>query len=277
MDKYYRILNLAKGAGLPDIKKAFRKAVQKYHPDANGGIGNPHKFKEVVSAYHCLQEHHKTHAIKPFKDKKTRMKDWVKGYTERRRTNSRVKKATAWKKRRQYTNIQIDPLVLQLSFEELRFRITHTENDHVKIMAARALALLFGTKAVFIFKKELRSASFKVRDEIIHILAMIGSREAAQLLGRYVRHPNVKIACSAVSALQNINLGYARAFLNKLEKEGRALRSTLSHFYDSIQSRSFVSSAQIDSSDFNIAKALRKNTRQSLPTILRELGWVIPA
>ena len=34
---YYQVLGVAKGAPLPDIKKAYRKLARKYHPDLNPG------------------------------------------------------------------------------------------------------------------------------------------------------------------------------------------------------------------------------------------------
>jgi len=58
MYKYYRILNLEPGVDIGQVKKAFRVSAQRYHPDANGGVGNPEKFKEVVKAYRCLQKHY---------------------------------------------------------------------------------------------------------------------------------------------------------------------------------------------------------------------------
>lgn len=60
---YYDILGLAKNSSDDDIKKAYRKAASKYHPDKVAGIdGSPEKlaaeekFKEVKEAYECLSD-----------------------------------------------------------------------------------------------------------------------------------------------------------------------------------------------------------------------------
>jgi molecular chaperone DnaJ len=54
MKNYYQILGVPKEASEDDIKKAFRKLAQKYHPDKKGG--DEAKFKEVSEAYSILSD-----------------------------------------------------------------------------------------------------------------------------------------------------------------------------------------------------------------------------
>ncbi len=49
---YYQILDVDKSASQEDVKKAFRKLAQKYHPDRK--TGDEAKFKEVSEAYSVL-------------------------------------------------------------------------------------------------------------------------------------------------------------------------------------------------------------------------------
>lgn len=51
---YYDILGVQKGASEDEIKKAFRKLAQQYHPDKKGG--DEKKFKEVSEAYAILSD-----------------------------------------------------------------------------------------------------------------------------------------------------------------------------------------------------------------------------
>ena len=54
---YYEVLGVNKGAGADEIKKAYRKAAMKYHPDRNPGDKEAEaKFKEVGEAYDVLSD-----------------------------------------------------------------------------------------------------------------------------------------------------------------------------------------------------------------------------
>ena len=54
---YYEVLGVEKGASAEDIKKAYRKAAMKYHPDRNPGDKEAEeKFKEAGEAYEVLSD-----------------------------------------------------------------------------------------------------------------------------------------------------------------------------------------------------------------------------
>ena len=59
-EDYYETLGVARGASQDDLKKAFRKAAMKYHPDRNpGDEAAEQKFKEVNRAYEILKDDQK--------------------------------------------------------------------------------------------------------------------------------------------------------------------------------------------------------------------------
>ncbi len=61
---YYEVLGVGKGASDDEIKKAFRKAAVKYHPDKQGG--DEAKFKEINEAYEVLKDKQKRNRYDQF-------------------------------------------------------------------------------------------------------------------------------------------------------------------------------------------------------------------
>ncbi len=54
---YYKILGVSKNADEKEIKRAFRKLAQQYHPDKNPGDPQAEtKFKEINEAYEVLSD-----------------------------------------------------------------------------------------------------------------------------------------------------------------------------------------------------------------------------
>ena len=57
---YYNVLGVAKNASAAEIKKAYRKLAQQYHPDANPGNKDAEdRFKEISSAYDVIGDQEK--------------------------------------------------------------------------------------------------------------------------------------------------------------------------------------------------------------------------
>ena len=59
MTDYYEVLGVTKDASKDDIKKAYKKLAQKYHPDRYEGDDAKTKFQEINSAYQILGDDQK--------------------------------------------------------------------------------------------------------------------------------------------------------------------------------------------------------------------------
>lgn len=56
---YYKILGVDRHADKTDIKKAYKQAALKYHPDVNKSPDAEEKFKELTEAYAVLSDEDK--------------------------------------------------------------------------------------------------------------------------------------------------------------------------------------------------------------------------
>jgi molecular chaperone DnaJ len=53
---YYMVLGVERGASDAEIKRAFRRLAQQWHPDVNQEPGAPERFKEINEAYQVLSD-----------------------------------------------------------------------------------------------------------------------------------------------------------------------------------------------------------------------------
>ena len=63
---YYEILGVGKGASEDEVKRAFREAARKHHPDVDKTAGAEERFKEVNEAYQVLSNPEKKRAYDQF-------------------------------------------------------------------------------------------------------------------------------------------------------------------------------------------------------------------
>ena len=53
---HYMVLGLEREADLSQIKRAYREAIKRYHPDKGGGATDPDKFMQARQAYEVLSD-----------------------------------------------------------------------------------------------------------------------------------------------------------------------------------------------------------------------------
>src|SRR4249920_2158267 len=53
---FYQVLGIERGASDAEIKRAFRKLAQQWHPDVSTDADAPERFKEINEAYQVLSD-----------------------------------------------------------------------------------------------------------------------------------------------------------------------------------------------------------------------------
>jgi molecular chaperone DnaJ len=63
---YYEVLGVERGASDEEIKRAFRRAAQRHHPDVDTSAGAEERFKELNEAYRVLSDRQRRQAYDMF-------------------------------------------------------------------------------------------------------------------------------------------------------------------------------------------------------------------
>jgi molecular chaperone DnaJ len=63
---YYTVLGVERGASDAEIKRAYRRLAQQWHPDVNQEPGAPERFKEINEAYQVLSDPQRRQAYELF-------------------------------------------------------------------------------------------------------------------------------------------------------------------------------------------------------------------
>ncbi len=63
---YYEVLGVERGAGDAEIKRAFRRLAQQWHPDVNADAAAQERFKEINEAYQVLSDPQRRQAYDMF-------------------------------------------------------------------------------------------------------------------------------------------------------------------------------------------------------------------
>jgi len=281
MNHYFAILRVKPGSNIREIKKAYRRAVIKYHPDTNGGRGNTDRFKEVVTAYKALQKHYKSIGVKQTAPQTNSNFIFLRIYYSLRdmikHSSDAPQRFIRPRKRKIYDGTFIDPLVTSIPYEDLKLRFYESNNIHVRQQAARALAYNNAKEAVDILKPELETASQGFLVELIFCFGLIPLDSSIKILKRFAGSRDIRVACAAVNALQNIDRELARKTLSSVIRDGKGLTAIFTKRAEAKEVLKLIKLGLFEKSEFYIARAVRTKTGLPLQVVLKELGWIIPS
>lgn len=300
MESYYRILDVPVSASFRQIKKAFRKAAAKYHPDSNNGYGNPQLFSRVVEAYRHLEKRFaKRHKI-PVEVKKETLEPIVtqphrppaSKTTKSYSPFSETKEYKPRQKRRQNYHpkpiyqtipkpaskpqplpIPIDSLFSNLSLPELEKKMDRSTSETEKGDFARILVRRFRWLALPALNRALLNASPQLKQDILDCMAELGDWASINTIGDYLHDSDYRVACHALGLLKGITKVPAGILIGELEDDGKSIKRLPSIIKALIEYRDRLQRGDFALSDLFIALAIGKNTDAPLPLILNRLFY----
>ncbi|MFH0924498.1 MAG: J domain-containing protein [bacterium] len=226
----YRVLNLKENATWQEVKKAYRRSILMYHPDANPyDHQTTEKFKKIVCAYKTLEKITNETNMSPQtlysreRNKKfNRITNYLKEakdrfliFNDKQRTINNKQQVFINKTNMpgfsptQAINYSTQPSFSEeLSFEAITMRLEHSNNKYVKREATRIL-VMSGLKARYYLVKSLDNIS-KENDipsltYIIDALGEYGNHSTCEILNRFLHHNDTKVVITTVRSISRID------------------------------------------------------------------------
>ena len=193
----YVLLGISHKATLDELKIAYRQAVIKYHPDSPNGSADPEKFHAIVQAYQHLKQQleRTTHFDTPLASD----------------GSETIFSPLPLKKVDQVTN--------QISLSELIQTFETSENVHVRLVCAEAIALKRHPEAIQYLQHCFAHQELQVQLQIIDALGQKGYYQATSFLLPLSNHPNPNIALLAIRSLEIIHFSNRKRVIHKLREE----------------------------------------------------------
>lgn len=196
----YIELGIAPTATLEDLKKAYRQAVLRYHPDSARGKGDPEKFNSVVSAYRQLTEL----------------------YEKNRHSSTRSHQGPYQRTRTERPSHRTGPLVDQATttmpiYSLIRI-LENSENPFVRMVAIEALVAKRSPTAHHLLLNYLYKTDAATQKRIIRILGREKLSIATSALFQFVADHDLELKLEAIRALEQISVFNRAKILEQLKE-----------------------------------------------------------
>lgn len=204
----YLELGITPTATLEELKRAYRQAVLRYHPDTARGRGNPEKFNAVLQAYQLLKQKY---------DKSTT--------AARLHRAAQTKAQTAFAQRSPTQNAEttfhwlVDDQTSQIPLQELIFCLENTENPYVRMVAIEAIAMKKNPAGIQYLLDLLPKTNAMTQRYIIRVLGQKDLYQVHAHLFAFIFSPDLDIALEAIKALEKINQINRGKVLSALKRE----------------------------------------------------------
>jgi len=185
----YQVLRISEQATFEEIKRAYRRSVQLYHPDVRRWDKNSgERFKKIASAYKLLSE--KKRDAKPASASNT------------------IRNLLKFKRTPIFSPAQPRPPeadqscpVSQLPSSELVLRFIGTENIFVKREVVKALRFKKDKEALQLLARVLKTKDSEVRRLAIMSLVNFPGPKVVYLLASLIEDTDIRVRYEAIDAL----------------------------------------------------------------------------
>ncbi|MBF0236336.1 MAG: HEAT repeat domain-containing protein [SAR324 cluster bacterium] len=206
----YLVLGVPPSASFEELKRAYRRAVLRYHPDTAKETGNAEKFNAVIQAYNHLKLKH---------EKKPGMSRTMHFYQPPPYAgpaqSSRYTSQTGNNARESH----VDNQTYQMSLEELISCLEFSDNLYVRRVAIEAIALKKTSESLDYLISLLNKSDAKTQQMIIESLGQKELHQAKAALFPLIFNSNVDIAIGAIKSLEKIQPINRRKIIQALKRE----------------------------------------------------------
>ena len=200
-----RALGLKRRADLEDIKRAYRQAALRYHPDSSFGTSDPVRFRRATEAYRYLRETH-CHSS-PAKQRQTSSGSYETAREEE----------------------PADEKAVELSLDELINCVEHSSNPHVRQVALETIAARQEDQGYLFLRKMLLKRSLESRREVIRALGQSGLEPATEMLIPLVGLYDLETSAAVILSLERICHSNRLRIIKNLRREQSDWKNQLRH------------------------------------------------
>ena len=200
-----RALGLKRHADLEEIKRAYRQAALRYHPDSSFGTSDPERFRSATEAYRYLRETH-CHSS-PANQRQTSPGSYETAREEE----------------------PVDEKAVELSLDELINCVEHSPNPHVRQVSLETIAARREDQGYLFLREMLLKRSLESRREVIRALGQSGLEPATEMLIPLVGLYDLETSAAVIRSLERICHSNRLRIIKNLRREQSDWKNQLRH------------------------------------------------
>ncbi len=205
----YQILRISERASFEEIKKAYRRSVQLYHPDVRRWDKNSgERFKRIASAYRILSD----------KKRQTEVEKEKRSGAFFSRFRFVPKPAVKAPAPQPPAEAGESSRAREMPTAELAVRFLGTENVFVKREVVKIMRYKKDKTALRILAKGLKDADSEVRRLAVQSMAYFKEPQVVYLIASLLTDPDIKVRYEAIASLGIHRGDRAVSILKRLTK-----------------------------------------------------------